>query len=164
MTQPTMTAAEEIKFQPDPKVALGQKLAFGFLGLIIAMVVHYFKTRDSILKSFGVGVIVAVGFVIVLIIQGKRKGEKTLILGKEFLTIEDNCGRVVLPWNEIEKAQRYLYGEARWEFVVRNRREPVAFPMYGFLNPQLTAIQAELVKRVPCLEMRTPLESRPLNS
>lgn len=163
MSEPTDTPREEIRFQPDPKVALGQKLGFGFIGLIAAMGVHYFKTRDSFLKSLGIGAVVAVGLVIFLIIQGRRKGEKMLILGQEFLTIEDKSARVVLPWNEIEKAQRFLHGEDRWEFIVRNRREPVSFPLYGFLNPQIAAIQAELVKRVPCQEMRTPLESRPLN-
>lgn len=163
MKTETTNQAPEVVFEPDPKVALGQKLMFGFIGIVLAAGFHYFKTRDSFLNSAAIGVAVGVVLITVLVVRGRSKGLSKLVLGKELLTIEDKQSRTVIPWNEVTKAVHYLHGENRWEFHVQERREPVRYALYGFLAPELNAIKQALSQRVPCEEERTPMEGpRPI--
>lgn len=151
-------------FKPDVRVALGQQLMFGLIGLVLATLGHYFKTRESFLKSAGIGLATGVALSVFLVVRNRRKGVPVLILGEDNLSIEDNLSSTVVPWPEISKAVHFLHGENRWEFHVEGRSEPVRYPLYGFLQPQLDSIKAALVKRLPCEEERTPMEGpRPLS-
>jgi uncharacterized MnhB-related membrane protein len=163
METTTTMQASEVVFEPNPKVALGQKLMFGFMGIVLAAGFHYFKTRDSFLKSAAIGVAVGVVLVLVLLFRNRNKGLSKLVLGKELLTIEDKQSRTVIPWSEVTKAVHYLHGENRWEFHVQERREPVRYALYGFLTPELKAMKDALSERIPCEEERTPMEGpRPI--
>lgn len=165
VTTEPLAVANEISFKPDPRVALGQQIAFGILGLIIATVAHYLETRDNFLKSAALGTVGGVAVVAIMIFRNRKRGYASLHLGAEALTIEDNKGRTVLLWNEISKAVHYLHGEERWEFHVEAHKEPIRYALYGFLPPDLKAIQGALVERIRCLEERTPMEGpRPISA
>lgn len=156
-------AAGAAVYKPDARVAVGQQLMFGAIGLVLAGGFHYFKTGDSFLKSAAVGAVAGIVFTIFLLVRNRGKGMSVLILGEDNLTIEDNKSRTVLPWNEISKAVHFLHGESRWEFHLMGRREPVRYPLYGFLPPELEQIKAALSRRTHCEEERSPIEGpRPL--
>jgi hypothetical protein len=153
-----------VTFTPDVRVALGQRIVMVGIGVTIVTLVHHFKAGGSWLNSVLIGLGIGVVMMVFFAVKAKKKGIAALALQADSLVIEDKTERLVLPWDEIEKAEHYLHGEFRWEFVVRNRCDPVKFPLEGFLQPQMDALKQALVKRLPCEEVRTPWERRQLTA
>jgi hypothetical protein len=162
---PVANPAVPVTFAPDPRVAMGQRLVMVIIGVVLATAVHRFKAPErSWFTSILIGVIIGVAMMVWFVVQAKRKGIAAIALQADALVIENKTERTIVPWNEILKAERYLHGEDRWEFIVKNRREPVTYRLEGLLPPQLKSLQEALVQRVPCDEVRTPWERRSLNT
>src|SRR6185369_9318835 len=105
---------------------IGASIGAGIIGFIAGLVLFYFKSEIrewGKLFGYSAGLGAFVGLIAYQRAGGKK--QKRVAVDDLGLQIENEKDRVVLSWSEIDGVSHWVHGDHYWEFLARNRSQPL---------------------------------------